>query len=166
MKTTEMAHRQTSERRRDTLERLVAERDVWVSTAHPDHGPHQVPLWFLWDGQAVWMCTSATSVTARNVRTEPRVRLALPDTFDVVLLQGQAECFPSQEVPDGAAQAFTDKFGWDPRTEEAPFVYVRVVPKTVRAWRGEPELRGRVIMRDGTWLGQRPSDSLPRSPER
>lgn len=79
-----------------------------------------MPLWFLWDGQAVWMCTGATSATARNVRGEPRVRLALPDTLDVVLLQGEA--------------------------------YVRVVPKSVRAWRGEPELRGRVIMRDGTWL--------------
>ncbi|MFJ1841795.1 pyridoxamine 5'-phosphate oxidase family protein [Streptomyces sp. NPDC088146] len=165
MQTTKTAPRRTSERRRDTLERLVAERDVWVSTAHPDHGPHQVPLWFLWDGRAVWMCTGATSVTARNVRTEPRVRLALPDTFDVVLLQGEAECFPDQEVPDDAAEAFAGKFGWDPRTEEGPFLYVRVVPKTVRAWRGEPELRGRVIMRDGTWLGQRPSGSPPGPPE-
>ncbi|WP_460121128.1 hypothetical protein [Streptomyces phaeofaciens] len=33
------------------------------------------------DGRAVWMCTSAASVTARNVREEPRVCLALPDTF-------------------------------------------------------------------------------------
>ncbi len=98
------------------------------------------------------MCTSATSVTARNVREEPRVRLALPDTFNVVLLQGEAECFPDQEVPEGAAEAFAEKFGWDPRMEEGPFLYVRVVLRTVRAWRGEPELRGRVIMRDGMWL--------------
>ncbi|MCX4679215.1 pyridoxamine 5'-phosphate oxidase family protein [Streptomyces sp. NBC_01433] len=152
MQTTEIVHRQTPERRRDALERLGAERDVWVSTAHPDNGPHQVPLWFLWDGRAVWMCTSATSVTARNVTAEPRVRLALPDTFDVVLLQGEAELFPVQEVPGDAAEAFADKFGWDPRAEEGAFLYVRVVPKTVRAWRDEPELRGRLIMRDGTWL--------------
>ncbi|AEM85725.1 pyridoxamine 5'-phosphate oxidase family protein [Streptomyces violaceusniger] len=151
MRTTGSVRRQAAERRRDTLDRLVAERDVWVSTGHPERGPHQVPLWFLWDGQAVWMCTSATSVTARNVREEPRVRLALPDTFDVVLLQGEAECFPDQEVPADAAEAFTAKFGWDPRTEEGPFLYVRVVPKTVLAWRGEQELRGRTIMRDGTW---------------
>ncbi|MFD3473196.1 pyridoxamine 5'-phosphate oxidase family protein [Streptomyces sp. NPDC058695] len=153
METTGIVRRQTSERVRDALERLVTERDVWVSTAHPDHGPHQVPLWFLWDGRAVWMCTSATSVTARNVRKEPRVRLALPDTFDVVLLQGEAECFPDQDVPVGAAESFADKFGWDPRGEEGSFLYVRVVPRTVRAWRGEPELRGRVIMREGMWLG-------------
>ncbi|MFF4382618.1 pyridoxamine 5'-phosphate oxidase family protein [Kitasatospora sp. NPDC001547] len=144
--------RPAAERRRDTLERLVTERDVWVSTAHPDHGPHQVPLWFRWDGRAVWMCTSAASPTARNLRVEPRVRLALPDTFDVVLLQGEAECFPDQDVPEDAAEAFAARFGWDPRAQEGSFLYVRVVPATVRAWRGEPELRGRVIMRDGAWL--------------
>ncbi|MFC7906806.1 pyridoxamine 5'-phosphate oxidase family protein [Streptomyces nigra] len=152
MHTTGSARREAAERRRDTLERLAVDRDVWVSTAHPDHGPHQVPLWFMWDGQAVWMCTDATSATARNVRAEPRIRLALPDTFDVVLLRGEAECFLDQEVPADAAEAFTAKFGWDPRTEEGSFVYLRVAPTTVRAWRGEPELRGRVIMRDGRWL--------------
>jgi len=153
MGTTGTAHRGVPERRRDTLERLAAERDIWVATAHPDHGPHQVPLWFRWDGRAVWMCTGAASVTARNVRAEPRVRLALPDTSDVILLQGEAECFPDQDVADDAADAFAGTFGWDPRTEDGPFLYVRVRPTTVRAWRGEPELRGRVIMRDGVWLG-------------
>ncbi|MGD1217034.1 pyridoxamine 5'-phosphate oxidase family protein [Streptomyces krungchingensis] len=161
METKGIVCRQTPERVRDTLGRLVTERDVWMSTAHPDHGPHQLPLWFLWDGRAVWMCTSATSVTGRNVRKEPRVRLALPDTFDVVLLQGEAECFPDEKVPEGAAEAFAGKFGWDPRVEEGSFLYVRVVPRTVRAWRGVPELRGRVIMRDGRWLDQRPPIGLP-----
>lgn len=152
MQTTGFARRDVPERRRDTLERLSGERDIWVSTAHPDHGPHQVPLWFRWDGQAVWMCTGGTSATARNVRKEPRVRLALPDTFDVVLLQGKAECFSDRGVPEDAADAFAAKFGWDPRAEEGPFLYVRVVPKTVLAWCGEPELRGRVLMREGVWL--------------
>lgn len=152
METTGVVRRRTTERVRDTLVRLATERDVWVATAHPDHGPHHVPLWFLWDGRAVWMCTGAASVTARNVREEPRVHLSLPDTSDAVLLQGEAECFPDQEVPEGAAQAFAEKFGWDPRAEEGAFLYVRVVPRAVRAWRGESEQRGRVIMRDGEWV--------------
>ncbi|MFH8565582.1 pyridoxamine 5'-phosphate oxidase family protein [Streptomyces sp. NPDC017988] len=154
MQATEITRRRDpAERKRATLERLGAERDIWLSTSHPDHGPHQVPLWFLWDGQAVWMCTGAKSATARNVRQEPRVRLALPDTFDVVLLQGEAECYPARDVPQAAADAFAGKFGWDPRTTEAtPYLYLRVTPRTVRAWRGEAELRGRVIMREGVWL--------------
>ncbi|MGX1120389.1 hypothetical protein RKD37_005752 [Streptomyces ambofaciens] len=114
MQATEITRRTAAERRRDTLERLATERDVWVSTAHPDHGPHQVPLWFLWDGRAVWMCTGASSASARNVRAQPRVRLSLPDTFDVVMLQGEAQAYPASEVPGDAADAFADKFGWDP----------------------------------------------------
>ncbi|NHI09456.1 pyridoxamine 5'-phosphate oxidase [Streptomyces sp. KO7888] len=151
MQATEITRRTAAERRRDVLERLGRERDVWVSTAHPYHGPHQVPLWFLWDGRAVWMCTGASSATARNVREEPRVRLSLPDTFDVVLLQGEVQAYPASEVPDEAADAFAGKFGWDPRTEQGAFVYLRVEPTTVRAWRGEGELRGRVVVREGVW---------------
>lgn len=144
--------RTTAERRRDVLARLGTERDVWVATAHPEHGPHQVPLWFRWDGAAMWLCTGAGSATARNVRAEPRVRLALPDAFDVVLLDGEAECLPAQEVPGEAADAYAAALGWDPRTEAGPYVYLRVVPRTVRTWRGEQELRGRVVLRDGAWL--------------
>ncbi|MFE7511552.1 pyridoxamine 5'-phosphate oxidase family protein [Streptomyces sp. NPDC057540] len=150
---TKNVRRDTAERTRDTLERLVSERDIWVSTAHPDHGPHQVPLWFLWDGRAVWMCTGAHSATVRNARAEPRVRLGLPDALDVVLMQGEAACFSAQEVPEEAGDAFAGKFGWDPRLEEAPYVYLRVAPRTVRAWRGVPELRDRIVMREGVWQG-------------
>ncbi|MER8043086.1 pyridoxamine 5'-phosphate oxidase family protein [Streptomyces sp. NPDC094032] len=150
---TEISRRDPAERIRDTLGRLGSERDIWVSTSHPDHGPHQVPLWFLWDGHAVWLCTGAGSATVRNAREEPRVRLALPDALDVVLLQGEATCYPAAEVPEAAADAFAGKFGWDPRREEGPYAYLRVVPRTVRAWRGEPELRGRVVMREGAWVG-------------
>ncbi|MBM7169653.1 pyridoxamine 5'-phosphate oxidase family protein [Streptomyces sp. G44] len=153
MRATEITRRETAERRRETLERLSSERDIWLSTAHPDHGPHQVPLWFLWDGQAVWMCTGANSATVRNARKEPRVRLALPDAMDVVLIQGEAECHPAPDVPKEAADAFARKFGWGPRSAKPPYTYLRVAPRTVRAWRGEPELRGRVVMREGVWLG-------------
>ncbi|MFB7511485.1 pyridoxamine 5'-phosphate oxidase, partial [Streptomyces broussonetiae] len=44
MGTEDLVSRELPERRRDTLRRLATERDVWVSTAHPEHGPHQVPL--------------------------------------------------------------------------------------------------------------------------
>ncbi|MGP3683467.1 hypothetical protein ACTVZO_01945 [Streptomyces sp. IBSNAI002] len=80
------------------------------------------------------------------------MRLALPDTFDVLLLQGEAQRFDDQDVPRDAADAFAATFGRDPRTEDRPCLYICVAPKTVRAWRGEAELRGRVIMRDGAWL--------------
>ncbi|MFI6943889.1 pyridoxamine 5'-phosphate oxidase family protein [Streptomyces sp. NPDC050418] len=148
------APRPAAQRTREVLDRLATEREVWVATAHPDHGPHQVPLWFAWDGHALWMCTGAHSATVRNLRRDARVHLSLPDSLDVVLVQGEAECFTDSAVPAAAADAFGAKFGWDPRTEDRPHVYVRVTPRTVRAWRGVPELEGRVIMREGAWLNR------------
>lgn len=41
-----------------------------------------------------------------------------------VLLQGEAESFLDQDVPEAAAEAFAAKFGWDPRAEEGSFLYV------------------------------------------
>ncbi|QCX74262.1 Pyridoxamine 5'-phosphate oxidase [Streptomyces sp. YIM 121038] len=153
MQSTDDTRRDLRERTRDTRARLDRERDVWVSTAHPERGPHQVPLWFWWDGRALWLCTGGTTATARNLRADPRVRLALPDTFDVVQLRGTADCFPAAEVPEEGAAGFAAKFGWDPRTAEGPYVYLRVAPDSVLAWRGEGELPGRVLMRAGVWLG-------------
>ncbi|MEU0232654.1 MULTISPECIES: hypothetical protein [unclassified Streptomyces] len=43
MEITETVRRRTAERVRDTLERPAAERYVWLSTSHPEHGPHPVP---------------------------------------------------------------------------------------------------------------------------
>lgn len=106
------------------------------ATAHFDHCPRQVPLWFVWDGDAVWVCASVTLAMVRKVRIDPRVRLSLPDTFDVVLLQGAAQCFTHRDVPVDAVDAFAGRFGWDPRVVDGPFAYLRIAPKVVGAWCG------------------------------
>ncbi|MGA5730611.1 pyridoxamine 5'-phosphate oxidase family protein [Streptomyces seoulensis] len=146
------APRDSAERIRDTLTRLDTERDLWLATSHPTHGPHQIPLWFAWDGTALWMCTSTTSATARNLREDPRARLSLPNTTDVVLIEGPAHLYPTAEAPPEAT-TFTTKYAWNPNTEQLPYVYLRIEPQTIRAWRGAPELRGRVVMRGGVWVG-------------
>ena len=48
--------------------------------------------------------------------------------------------------------AFAAKTGFDPRLSAAAFLYFRVVPARIQAWREENELAGRTIMRDGRWL--------------
>lgn len=49
---------------------------------------------------------------------------------------------------------------WDPR-KDSPWVYLRITPHTVRAWREVSEQAGRDLMLDGTWLV--PPSSLDRS---
>jgi len=40
----------------------------------------------------------------------------------------------------------------DPRTLAAEYVYLRITPHAIQAWREENELAGRDVMRNGRWL--------------
>lgn len=144
--------RAPEQRKRDLLVRLEKEMDVWVATADADGLPCLVPLWFVWHGDCLWLATRPSTPTGRNLRDGGRARLALGDTQDVVLVDGDAEMYAADEVPGAAAGAFAAKTGWDPRADEAPYVYFRVRPRGVQARNGEHEMRGRYLMRDGVWV--------------
>ncbi|MHC3469956.1 pyridoxamine 5'-phosphate oxidase family protein [Streptomyces sp. 7R007] len=140
------------QRRSDVLARLERESDVWVATADRDGLPCLVALWFAWDGEAVWMATRLTNPTGRNLREGRRARLALGDTQDVVLVDGDVETFSGREAPQEAVAGFVAKTGWDPRHDGASYAFFRVRPRAVQAWHGQHELPGRHLMRDGVWL--------------
>ncbi|WP_329332089.1 pyridoxamine 5'-phosphate oxidase family protein [Streptomyces sp. NBC_00663] len=143
--------REPEQRKRELLARLDQEMDVWVATADADGLPCLVPLWFLWDGEAVWLATRLRTPTGRNLRDAGQARLALGDTQDVVLLDGAAQMYAADTVPPAAAEAFRAKTGWDPRADSLPYAWFRVRPHTVQARNGEHEMRGRYLMRDGVW---------------
>lgn len=151
MKITEPS-RGPEQRKNDVLARLESESDVWVATADAHGVPCLVALWFLWDEESVWVCTRRTNPTGRNLREGGRTRLALGDTHDVVLVDGDVETFGSRDVPAAAADAFVAKTGWDPRRDSASYAFFRVRPRAVQAWRGVHELPGRHLMRDGVWV--------------
>ena len=61
-------------------------------------------------------------------------------------------CSSTAGVDESAADAHTAHTGFDARAEPVEYVYLRIVPTEVRAWREANELRGRLLMRDGEWL--------------
>jgi predicted pyridoxine 5'-phosphate oxidase superfamily flavin-nucleotide-binding protein len=139
------------QRTHDVLTRLARERDVWVASADTDGTPYLVPLWFVWHDEALWLATRPATPTARNLRTGRRARVALGDTLDVVLVDGDAEAFTCAEVDPAAADAFVARTGWDPRQDSKEYLWFRVRPRSVEARNGEHEMRGRWVMRDGRW---------------
>ncbi|CAL9411025.1 pyridoxamine 5'-phosphate oxidase family protein [Streptomyces sp. enrichment culture] len=143
--------RDREQRKRDVLRRLDEDHDLWVATASAAGEPLLVPLSFVWHDGALVMSTRRTNPTARNVTPRGRVRLSLGHTRDVVLVDGLAEAVEGRDLPCASADAFAAKLGWDPRDRES-WIYLRVTPRTVKAWREESELPGRLLMRDGTWL--------------
>ncbi|WP_256103355.1 pyridoxamine 5'-phosphate oxidase family protein [Streptomyces sp. ODS05-4] len=143
--------RTAEQRRRDVTHRLENDEDMWVATSSGAGEPVLVPLSFLWDQGTVLMSTKRTNPTARNLTPRGEVRLSLGHTRDVVLVEGVAEAVEAADLARSSTDAFADKLGWDPRQLPA-WVYLRVTPRRIKAWRESNEIPGREVMRDGVWL--------------
>jgi Pyridoxamine 5'-phosphate oxidase len=145
--------RPAKQRKQDTLARLERDVDAWVASADPVTGtPYLIPLSFLWDGETVLIATPAASPTGRNLRATGKVRLGVGLTRDVVLIDGAVEAVPAAELPDEVGDAFAAKAGFDPRRLRDPYLYFRVRPRRIQAWREVNELEGSELLRGGRWL--------------
>jgi hypothetical protein len=143
--------RTREQRRADTLRKLETEVDVWVASASEDGRASLAPLSFVWHDAALTIAMPATSLTARNLTRAGWARIALGPTRDVVMLDG-----PIELVSIGTDPALEDAHaratGFDPREEAVAYVYLRLRPERIQAWREAHELTGRQLMQDGVWL--------------
>lgn len=143
--------RSREQRRRDVLARLETDVDLWVASADEHGGAYLIPLSYYWDGTALTVSTPRTSRTAVNLMRAGWARVALGHTRDVVIVEG-----PVEALPIGAEPALEDAHaaatGFDPRVEPEEYVYLRIAPRDVLAWRESNELTGRRLMRRGEWL--------------
>ncbi|MEU2485562.1 pyridoxamine 5'-phosphate oxidase family protein [Streptomyces sp. NPDC012617] len=139
------------QRKQDVLDHLERDEDLWVSTASADGVPCLVPLSFVLDRHTLLLATRRTNPTAVNVTPTGQVRVTLGHTRDVVLIEGTAEVVEGSDLPAESGDAFAEKLGWDPRGRPA-WVYLRITPHAVKAWREVNELAGRGLMVAGTWL--------------
>jgi hypothetical protein len=119
-------------------------RPLFAHLAHnSDQGPRESPVWFHWDGQAVWIIGGTTFPA--NLRRDPRCALGIVDWDPAtglcqhVGLRGRAEVLPFD--PALAKTIFRRYFGseeadWDRRfadvfTGEHGLEMVRILPETV-----------------------------------
>ena len=143
--------RSLEQRKADTLQLLATTEDAWVATAGGGDA-HLVPLSIWWDGEIITIATGAVSATARNAAATGRARVAVGGTRDVVMIEGAVENVPLADAPDAIRKGFVDARGWDPAWEAEEWVYLRIRPERVQAWREADEIEGRTIMRSGRWL--------------
>jgi hypothetical protein len=149
--TNEPPARTRSQRRSDTLAKLRSEVDLWVASADETGGAYLVPLSYYWDGSTLTIATPRASRTAMNLVRAGRARVALGPTRDVVIIEGRVEAI-SIGTDTGLEDAHAAATGFDPRTLAEEYVYLRITPDTVQAWREANELDGRQLMRRGEWL--------------
>jgi PPOX class probable F420-dependent enzyme len=86
--------------------RLKDEVIGWLVTVSPDQTPQPIPVWFLWDGQALLVYSQPDTAKLRNIARNPRVALHLDGDGrggDVVVLTGEARVVtdvpPANQVP-------------------------------------------------------------------
>ena len=147
-----MTARTTEQRVEDARAKLETGGDAWLATSGPA-GPHLVPLSLAWDSASgdLILCTEQRSVTTRNIRTEPAVRIGLGPTRDVLMIDGTARVTGPVQDDATSAAIFHDITGWDPRHESGDWIFIRVTPSGMQAWRGADEIANRTIMVDGNW---------------
>ena len=143
--------RPRAQRRADVLEKLGTDVDLWVPSADDAGNAYLVPLSFHWDGSTLVLATPRASRTAVNLIRSGWARVALGPTRDVVIVEGALEAVPIGADPE-REEAHAQATGFDPRTLSEEYVYLRITPRTIQAWREADELAGRLLMRDGRWL--------------
>ena len=85
-------------------------RSIWVSTTRSDGRPHAVPVWYVWDGQSIYFCTSPTSQKAKNLTTQSSIVVHAGDGDDVIILEGTAEIVTDVNVHSQINQAYMEKY--------------------------------------------------------
>jgi hypothetical protein len=131
---------------------LAAERTCRVATCGPG-GPHLTPLWFLWDGGALWLTSIVRSQRWADLARDPRVAVLVDGGEEYgelhgVELRGRVDQVgevprtgqPGQpgEPDDGLAEVerrFARKyFGQDEMIHDGRHAWLRLVPEQVTSW--------------------------------
>lgn len=144
--------RSTAERKADVLDRLGRQKDLWLASADRSGRPHLIAVSAWWDGSHVVIATTGPSRTARNLTDNPTARLAMGTPEDVIVIDADVAMPAAAEDSVELATGFAEAVGWDPREVGAGWVFFRLAPVRIQAYRGYDELEGRDVMGDSSWL--------------
>lgn len=153
---TQLRGRSIAMDREELDEFLRAERICRVATVSSDGRPHVAPLWFVWDGAALWLYSLVRSRRWADLARRPGIAVVV-DAGEAyaelrgVELQGSAEVVgdvPCTSVEDPElvepARLLARKYrGSDELVPDGRHAWLRIRPDTVVSWdfRKNPELR-------------------------
>ena len=92
-------------------ERLTASRNYWIASVWPDGRPHLMPVWGVWDGEALWFSSGNRSRKARNLEADPRCVASVEDATEPVVLEGRAEIVRERDAIERVADLMDAKYG-------------------------------------------------------
>ena len=105
-----------------------------MSTVRNDGRPHLIPIWFIWLDEKIYVATGAETQKFINLRYNQNVALALKDTMNVVLLEGEAHVADRQLI-DALGDHFFNKYEWDFRYDtDANYQLIEITLFKIVAW--------------------------------
>lgn len=141
--------RSAEQRKKDVLAALEKQGHYWLSTAEIGGRPHVIGVSGLWDGSQVIVTTLGTSRTARNMEMNPQVVLAGGDPSDAIVIQaGVIGSSAVEDSPQTAAE-WNKAMGWTPEND---WMFFRLRPTRIQAFRGYEEIQGRDVMIRSRWV--------------
>jgi PPOX class probable F420-dependent enzyme len=112
--------------------------------------PHVVPVWFLWDGNAVWISAFSSTRKVKLLRDNPRAAVLIepdashPSPLQAVLIKGDAEIIaePRDFVARQAVAIYAHYLGEEGAQAEEPqsWAYdpenrlLRIQPTKINSW--------------------------------
>jgi len=144
--------RDSATRKADVLSALEKQHDVWLATADVAGRPHLIAVSAWWDGADLLVATTGASKTARNLAMNPIVRVARGAPSDAIVID--AQMIDSRAVEDSAdlAGGFAAAVGWDPREVGGGWMFFRLRPTRIQAFRGYDEIEDRDVMVRSRWV--------------
>ncbi len=123
------------------IDRFAKADACWFSSTRPDGRAHLAPIWHVWHAGRIYVVTQTTTVRARNIVYQPAVSLSLPDTNNVMIVEGMARATPEMET--ALNPLFKAKYNWE-FTKDNPYHHIiEVTPRKIIAWETNGENGGR-----------------------
>jgi pyridoxamine 5'-phosphate oxidase-like protein len=117
-----------------------------VASVGADGRPHNVPLWFVWDGAALWLNSIVKSQRWTDIKRDPRVSVIVDAGRDFSELRG-AELLGTVEIvgdvprsttPDSAVEVperlFGQKYSNGTFQADGRHAWLRLVPEKIVSW--------------------------------
>ena len=144
--------RDAATRKKDVLAVLESQSHYWLATSSINGRPRIIAVAGWWDGNDELVVTTlGTSVTAKNMAMNPVVTLAHGDPSDAIVIQAQMIDSAAVEDAHDLAEGFKKAMGWDPREMEG-WMFFRLRPTGIKAFRGYDEIGGRDVMIRSRWV--------------
>ena len=125
---------------------LASERTCRVATVSPA-GPHNTPLWFVWDGTTLWLTSIVKSQRWTDLQRDPRVAVLVDagETYDELRgaeLRGSVEVVGEVPRVGEASPSLVQPellmarkyFGSDAFPYDGRHAWLRLVPEKVTSW--------------------------------